>query len=110
MAEIEDATFSTSGDYERFVVKDGKRYHHILDPRTGYPATKCRSVTVMAKDAVTAEGLTKGIFILGWEKGLALIEKLPGVEAVVVDADNNVHVSKGLKDRLKIVHPPTPGV
>ncbi len=110
MAEVEDATFSTSGDYERFVVKDGKRYHHILDPRTGYPAPRCRSVTVMAKDAVTAEGLTKGIFILGPEAGLKLIEKLPGVEAVVVDSDNQVHVSKGLKDVLKIVHPPTPGV
>ena len=110
MAEIEDATFSTSGDYERFVIKDGKRYHHIIDPRTGYPATRCRSVTVMAKNAVTAEGLTKGIFILGAEAGMKLIEKLPGVEAVIVDADNVVHVSKGLKDRLKIVHPPSPGV
>ena len=57
-----------------------------------------------------AEGLTKGIFILGPEAGLKLIEKLPGVEAVVVDSDNQVHVSKGLKDALKIVHPPTPGV
>jgi thiamine biosynthesis lipoprotein len=110
MAEVEDATFSTSGDYERFVVKDGKRYHHILDPRTGYPAPRCRSVTVMAKDAIMAEGLTKGIFILGADAGLELIEKVPGVEAVIVDADNQVHVSKGLADKLKIVHPPTPGV
>jgi thiamine biosynthesis lipoprotein len=110
MAEVEDATFSTSGDYERFVVKDGKRFHHILDPKTGYPAPKCRSVTVMAKDAVTAEGLTKGIFILGAEEGLKLIAKLPGVEAVVVDADNQVHVSKGLEPRLTIVHPPTAGI
>jgi thiamine biosynthesis lipoprotein len=110
MAEVEDATFSTSGDYERFVVKDGKRYHHILDPRTGYPAPRCRSVTVMAKDAVTAEGLTKGIFILGAEAGLELIKKVPGTEAVIVDSDNQVHTSKGLADRLKIVHPPTSGV
>ncbi len=110
MAEVQDATFSTSGDYERFIVKDGKRYHHILDPRTGQPARKCRSVTVMARDAVTAEGLTKGIFILGPVAGMKLVEKLDGVEAVIVDADNNVHISSGLKDTLKIVHPPTPGV
>jgi FAD:protein FMN transferase len=109
MAEISDATFSTSGDYERFVIKDGKRYHHILDPRTGYPAPSCRSVTVMAKSAVLAEGLTKGIFILGPDAGMKLVEKLSDVEAVIVDAENQVHVSSGLKDKLKIVHPPTPG-
>ena len=61
--------FSTSGDYERYVVKDGKRYHHIIDPKTGYPADKCRSVTVMAKDATTAEGLSKMVFIYGPQKG-----------------------------------------
>jgi FAD:protein FMN transferase len=109
-AEVEDMTFSTSGDYERFVIKDGKRYHHILDPKTGFPADKCRSVTVMAKDALTAEGLTKGIFILGPEAGMKLVEALPDVEAVVVDAKNQVHVSSGLKDGLKINHPPTDGI
>jgi thiamine biosynthesis lipoprotein len=110
MAEVEDMTFSTSGDYERFIVEDGQRYHHILDPRTGYPASRCRSVTVMARDALTAEGLTKGIFILGPDKGMALVEKLPDVEAVIVDDKNQVHVSTGLKNTLKIVHPPTDGV
>jgi thiamine biosynthesis lipoprotein len=110
MAEIENMTFSTSGDYERFVIKDGKRYHHILDPRTGYPASGVRSVTVMAKNALYAEGLTKGIFIMGPEKGMKLVEKLPDVEAVIVDANNQVLVSSGLKEPLKIVHPPTDGV
>jgi thiamine biosynthesis lipoprotein len=100
-AEIEDATFSTSGDYERYVIKDGKRYHHIIDPSTGYPAMLTRSVTVMAKDAFTADELSKGFFILGPEKGLALAEKL-GVDVVFVGADNKVTVSKGLKDKLTI--------
>jgi len=109
-AEVEDMTFSTSGDYERFVVRDGKRYHHILDPRTGYPASASRSVTVMAKDGTTAEGISKILFILGPKEGMAFLAKVPGVEAVIVGPDNEVHVSPGLKDRLKILHPPSPGI
>jgi len=109
-AEVEDRTFSTSGDYERFTVKDGRRYHHILDPRTGYPATACRSVTIMAKDAVTAEVMSKIVFIWGAERGLRLVEKTPDVEAVVVDGENRVHVSRGLKDKLIRLSDPTPGI
>ena len=64
-APVEDHSFSTSGDYERGFVKEGKRYHHILDPRTGQPAMKSRSVTVRAKDAFTADAWSKVLFILG---------------------------------------------
>jgi thiamine biosynthesis lipoprotein len=110
MAEVEDHSFSTSGDYERFVVKDGKRYHHIIDPKTGYPADKCRSVTIMAKDATTAEGLSKMIFIWGPERGIAAIEKMKDVEAVVVGSDNKVTVSKGLQGKVTIIHQPTDGI
>jgi thiamine biosynthesis lipoprotein len=110
LAEVKDMTFSTSGDYERFVIKDGKRYHHILDPRTGRPATACRSVTVMAGSAMLAEGLTKGIFILGPEKGFAIIDQIPGAGAVVVDAKNKVHVSSRLEKQVVIRHDPTDGL
>jgi thiamine biosynthesis lipoprotein len=109
-ADVEDMTFSTSGDYERFTVKDGKRYHHILDPRTGYPADASRSVTVMAKDATLAEGISKTLFILGPEKGMEFLKKVPGVEAVIVGADNEVHVSEGLRDVVRILHPPSVGI
>jgi thiamine biosynthesis lipoprotein len=109
-AEVEDRTFSTSGDYERFVVKDGKRYHHILDPRTGMPANACRSVTVMAKDALTADRWSKAFFVLGPEKGMALLGKLGDVEVVIIDKDNKVHVSKGLEGKLIIKHPPADGI
>lgn len=108
-AEVEDHTFSTSGDYERFTLKDGRRYHHILDPRTGYPATACRSVTIMAKDAITAEVLSKVVFIWGPEKGLAFVARQKDVEAVVVDAKNKVHVTPGLKPHLIRISDPTPG-
>jgi FAD:protein FMN transferase len=109
-AEVENHTFSTSGDYERFTIKDGKRYHHILDPRTGYPATGARSVTIMAKDAITAEVLSKVLFIWGPERGMKLIDTLPDVAAVIVGTDNKVTISKGLQGKLHIVKPPTDGV
>jgi thiamine biosynthesis lipoprotein len=107
-AEIQDRTFSTSGDYERFVIKDGKRYHHIIDPTTGFPATRCRAVTIMALDAFTAEGLSKTVFIWGPERGAALLEKL-GVDGVIVGADNKVTITKGLKDKVWILQPPSDG-
>ena len=105
--DLSDGTFSTSGDYERFFMKDGRRYHHILDLRVGEPARLCRSVTLVTDRAVLADALAKGVFILGPEKGMALIEKLPGVEGVIVSATNDVLVSSGLKGKLKVVATPT---
>jgi FAD:protein FMN transferase len=110
VAPIEDHSFSTSGDYERGFVKDGVRYHHILDPRTAFPATASRSVTILAKDAFTADAWSKVLFILGWKKAMPIVEQLPDFDAVFVDSANQVHISSGLRDRLKIVRPPTPGV
>lgn len=106
--ELSDATFSTSGDYERFFISDGLRYHHILDPETGQPARGCRSVTIVARDATMADGLSTGVFILGPERGMALVERLPEVEAVIVTADNQVRISSGLQGRVTTRHPPTP--
>jgi FAD:protein FMN transferase len=105
--ELSNATFSTSGDYERFFMKDGVRYHHIIDPATGEPARLCRSVTLVSRSPVLADAIAKGVFILGPEKGMALIERLPDVEGVIVSAKNEVLVSSGLKDKLTILHAPT---
>lgn len=104
--ELSDATFSTSGDYERYFERDGVRYHHILDPRTGQPARGTRSVTIVAREATWADGLSKGVFILGPERGLALVERLPDVEAVIVTADNRVLISSGLRDRVRVLRAP----
>ncbi|MGE5783699.1 MAG: FAD:protein FMN transferase [Myxococcales bacterium] len=108
--DFSDHAFSTAGDYERSFVTNGRRYHHIIDPRTGSPATACRSVTVWADDALTADALDDAIFILGPERGLALVEQTPGIGAVIVDADNRVIVSKRLSDRLVVIRSPTDGV
>jgi len=105
--DLSDGTFSTSGDYERFFMKDGRRYHHILDLRVGEPARLCRSVTLVTDRAVLADALAKGVFILGPDQGMALIEKLPGVEGVIVSASNDVLVSSGLKGKLTMLGSPT---
>lgn len=108
---IENHSFSTSGDYERGFVKEGVRYHHILDPRDGQPARASRSVTIRAKDAFTADAWSKVLFILGWKAGMDIIKKykLTDFEVVWVDDKNEVHMTPGIEKELKIVHPPTPG-
>ncbi len=104
---VSDHAFSTAGDYERSYVVGGTRYHHIIDPRTGYPATASRSVTIWAPSALVADEIDDAVFILGPEKGLALVESLDGVGAVIVDAHNKVWVSRRLKESLEILRPPT---
>ena len=105
--ELTDSTFSTSGDYARFFMKDGVRYHHILDPSTGQPARGCRSVTIVADSPTLADGLSTGVFVLGPVAGMALIERLPHVEGVIVSATNEVLVSSGLKGKLTLIARPT---
>ncbi|MFZ3091637.1 MAG: FAD:protein FMN transferase [Nitrospirota bacterium] len=98
--ELQDEAVSTSGDYERFFIKDGRRYHHIIDPKTGEPSDKCQSVTVIAKEGTATDALSTGIFIMGPEKGIELVERLPNIGAVIVDAKGNVKISSGLKNRI----------
>jgi thiamine biosynthesis lipoprotein len=102
-----DGTFSTSGDYERFFFKDGVRYHHLLDPDFGEPARGCRSVTILTNRAIVADMLSTGVFIMGPADGMALVERLDDVEAVIVTSANDVLVSSGLKGRLDIRARPT---
>jgi thiamine biosynthesis lipoprotein len=107
---VEDHAFSTAGDYERSYVVGGKRFHHIIDPRTGYPATASRSVTIWAKDALTADALDDAVFILGPSKGLELVESIDDAGAIIVDKDNKVWVSKRLEGKIKIERQPTDGI
>jgi thiamine biosynthesis lipoprotein len=107
LISLSNSAFNTSGDYERFVLKDGKRYHHILDPRTGYPVEHTRSVTVLAPTSFLADTLDTAIFVLGVEKGMRLAASVPGVEVVIVDAQNQVHMSPGLRGRLTLTRAPT---
>lgn len=94
--ELSGGAIATSGDYERFFFAKGRRYHHIIDPRTGIPADQCRSVTILADDAELADILSTAVFVLGPKAGLSFVETLPGVDAVIWDAENKVHYSSGL--------------
>ena len=105
--QISDGTFSTSGDYERFFIKDGRRYHHLIDPDFGEPAGGCRSVTIVTNRAVLADVLSTGVFIMGPTEGMKLIEQLPDVEGVIVTSDNEVLISSGLKGRIELLKRPT---
>ena len=88
---------ATSGDYERYFEADGKRYHHILDPATGYPAESgLRSVTVLAPDCLTADSLATAVFVLGPEKGLGLLRRFEGVEGVLITGTGDILTTAGV--------------
>jgi FAD:protein FMN transferase len=99
--DLQDEAISTAGDYERFFEREGVRYHHILDPRTLQPARNCQSVTVVAREGIWADGLDTGIFVMGVKLGMQLVEALPDVEAIIVDYEGHVHVSSGLRHRVR---------
>jgi len=97
MLPLVDTAISTSGDYERCFEADGVRYHHILDPKTGNSAFGVRSVTIIGPDATTTEGISKSVFIMGPERGIRFAESLPGIDAVIIDGDGNMHYTAGLR-------------
>ena len=93
---LSDTAISTSGDYERYFEQDGTRYHHILSPKTGKSVATTRSVTIIGPDTTLTDALSTTVFVLGPEAGLELVEKLSGIDAVVIDAAGKVHYSTGL--------------
>jgi len=93
---LADEAISTSGDYERYFEEDGVRYHHILVPGTGESAREVRSVTILGADATQTDGLSTTVFVMGVERGMQLVSRLPGVEAVIVDRDGRIYYSDGL--------------
>jgi thiamine biosynthesis lipoprotein len=98
--EVAEQAVVTSGDYESFIEIEGVRYAHILDPRTGYPSRGVRSVTVVCPDAELADALATSIFVLGKGRGLALIDELNGIEALVIDDAGELSYSRELRSLL----------
>jgi len=93
---LTDTAVSTSGDYERFFEEDGVRYHHILDPSTGESARGSMSVTILGERTVLTDALSTSVFVLGPDAGLELIDGLPGIDAIVIDAAGRMRYSEGL--------------
>ncbi|MEM7304085.1 MAG: FAD:protein FMN transferase [Pseudomonadota bacterium] len=93
-----DEALSTSGDYERYFDEDGVRYHHILDPKTGDSARNVRSVTILGPDAMDTDALSTSVFVMGPEKGLKLLDRLPKIEGIIVDQKGNLLFSSGLQN------------
>lgn len=93
---LDDSAVETSGSYEKYVTFNGKRYSHIIDPRTGYPASGIISVSVFAKQTELADALATGIFVMGVEVGLDLVNQLKGVGCIIVDDKGGIHVSKNI--------------
>ncbi|MDF0715952.1 FAD:protein FMN transferase [Muricauda sp. 334s03] len=93
---IIESSVATSGNYEKYIILDGKKYSHIIDPRTGYPTRGISSVSIFAKQAELCDALATAVFIMGRDVGLHMINQIDGVEAVIVDAENKIQKSSGI--------------
>ncbi|MDE3272486.1 FAD:protein FMN transferase [Pseudoalteromonas sp. G4] len=93
---MEDEAISTSGDYERYFIKEGIRHHHIIDPKTGRSASEVQSVSIIGAKSVMTDALSTSVFVLGVKEGLALINQMPAYEALIIDKDRKLHFSNGL--------------
>ncbi|MGK0441778.1 MAG: thiamine biosynthesis lipoprotein [Pseudohongiellaceae bacterium] len=93
---LQDVAISTSGDYERYFIEQGKRHHHIINPVTAESANQLQSVTILAANAVDTDALSTTVFVLGVKKGLALVNGLAGVDAVLIDNKGLLHYSDDL--------------
>lgn len=100
---VKDKSVVTSGNYERYFMKNGKRYHHIFDPKTGYPSEQgLISTTIVSDSSIDGDALSTTTYVLGLQKGMELIKSLKGVEAVFITDNKKVYVTEGLKDSFKL--------
>ncbi|WP_347489895.1 FAD:protein FMN transferase [Desulfoscipio sp. XC116] len=98
-----DKAVVSSGGYERYFIKDGRRYHHIMDPDTGYPADNgLISVTIVTDRGIDADALSTGAYVMGLTEGMKLIDSLDGVEAIFITNDKKVYITQGLKDSFQL--------
>jgi FAD:protein FMN transferase len=105
--KVSDEVIDASGVYERFFIQDDVRYHHILDPRTGYPSQNgLKSLTIMSPNATDADALSTGVFLMDLEEGMEYLESLPQeVEAFFITEDNKIYATPGIRERLQLTDP-----
>ena len=102
IAEISSGAAATSGDYQQFFEVEGKRYHHIIDPKTGYPADKCVSATVFAENCIEADAVATALFVMGAEEGMSWLQKHPEYKGLIIYQDENKQLSHVLSEGLSI--------
>lgn len=104
VVSVVDKSVVTSGDYQRcFIGSNGKRYHHILDPATGYPSeTGLISATIISESSMAADALSTILFTAGMEKGIQILKAFPGTEAILIDSNLLIYITQGLKDCFQI--------
>ena len=100
---VSDTSVATSGDYEKYFELEGIRYHHIIDPRTGFPASGTRSVTVITPDATLADALSTALFVMEPSQAIGLVNSLRNVEAVIIDEQLTLHLSNNVANRLELL-------
>lgn len=101
--KVKDSSIVTSGDYERYIIYNGKRYHHILNTKTGYPTeNEVTSVSIISEKGIDGDALSTTLFVLGVEKGLDFVEQLDGIEAIFVTKDKEVIATEGIKSQFAI--------
>lgn len=103
--QVIDKSIVTSGDYERYIIYNGKRYHHILSTDTGYPIeNEVTSVSIISEKSIDGDALSTALFVLGVEEGLKFVEQLDGIEAIFITKDKEVIASDGIKDLFTLSH------
>lgn len=102
--QLNDTSISTSGDYERFFIRDGRRIHHLISPKTGFPVSGCRSVSIISPEGAFADAYSTGIFILGVEKGLNVLAE-NGLDGIIIDEAGTIHATPGIRERLERTKP-----
>jgi len=105
LISVENKSVVTSGNYERYFMKDGKVYHHIIDPKTGYPSeSEIISATIISDYSIDGDGLSTGVYILGLEKSIELIQSLEGIDAIFITQNKEIFITSGIKDKFKITN------
>lgn len=103
--EVKNKSVVTSGIYERFIEKDGKRYHHILSPFDGYPyENELAGVTIVSDKSIDGDALSTSVFSKGLKGGMDFVEKIQGIDAIFVTKEKKVYLTSGLKDNFKITN------
>lgn len=102
---VKNKSVVTSGNYERYFIQGGKRFHHIIDPKTGYPSdSKIISATIISDNSIDGDGLSTGVYIVGIDKAMELIESISGVDAIFITDDKKTYITSGIKDNFQITN------